>query len=197
MRFLNHGFAIVSLAISLFAKREGKPCSDLAVNDGQTVTLSGEVQQTTHDLLLKVAECPDRVVLVYADDPSVKNEVTTMHPLHDRNFRDFRHYTESRYQRKGKNICIGCSKYQVRATLSGKLNIAKDPPPGGYKDQLGFLRDESGKMIGVAGFGHPAPIYKYRLIIESVTNVQARKLPEPPLATMIHSDTIQRRCAPR
>jgi hypothetical protein len=41
----------------------------------------------------------------------------------------------------------------------------------------------SGKIVGKAGFGHPAPAYKYRLVIESVSDVVARKLPHPRGAT--------------
>jgi hypothetical protein len=36
------------------------------------------------------------------------------------------------------------------------------------------------KFVRKAGFGHP-PIHKYRLIIESVSDVAARELPKPKL----------------
>jgi hypothetical protein len=52
-------------------------------------------------------------------------------------------------------------------------------PPGTTKDPAGFLRDSSGKIVGTFGWGHPVPFAKYRLVIQSVSDVKARKLPRP------------------
>ncbi len=49
--------------------------------------------------------------------------------------------------------------------------------PGATKDHAGFVRDESGKIVGKSGWGHPVPFAKYRLVIQSVSNIKARKLP--------------------
>jgi hypothetical protein len=37
----------------------------------------------------------------------------------------------------------------------------------------------SGKIIGTFGWGHPGPFAAYRLVIQSVAHVKARKLPPP------------------
>jgi len=72
-----------------------------------------------------------------------------------------------------------CMKYgDVEATLTGKLEIAS-MPPGTTKDPTGFVRDSSGKIVGTFGWGHPVPFAKYRLVIQSVSDVKARKLPKP------------------
>jgi hypothetical protein len=66
----------------------------------------------------------------------------------------------------------------VEARLTGKLEVAS-MRPGTTKDPAGFLRDSSGKIVGTFGWGHPVPFAKYRLVIESVSDVKARKLPKP------------------
>jgi hypothetical protein len=76
-----------------------------------------------------------------------------------------------------------CPKYEVEATLTGRLDVAPDSfPEGQWKDKLGMLHDRSGKFVGKAGFGHP-PIQKYQLIIEAVSDVAARQLPKPKVSS--------------
>ena len=76
-------------------------------------------------------------------------------------------------------MCVSCSKYDVEATLTGVLDVAPDKlPEGVYKTPLGLEYDGSGKLAGLWGFGHP-PAWKYRLRIESVSEVAAQKLPQP------------------
>lgn len=64
----------------------------------------------------------------------------------------------------------------MEAELTGKLEIAS-MSPGATKDRAGFIRDQSGKIIGQFGWGHPIPFASYRLVIRSVAHVKARKLP--------------------
>ena len=68
-----------------------------------------------------------------------------------------------------------CPKYKVEATLTGVLSVATIPP-GLTKDNLGFLRDSSGKIVGKVGFGHPTPLFKYQLAIRSASDVIARPI---------------------
>lgn len=71
------------------------------------------------------------------------------------------------------------SSFDVKFDMSKVLDVAPDSfPEGQWKDKLGMLHDQSGKFVGKAGFGHP-PIQKYRLIVESVSDVKARELAKP------------------
>jgi hypothetical protein len=154
-------------------------CPLSTFKNGQVVTIHGKVGQAPHDMALVIPGCSDAVVLVYAGDPESREPGEKL--LKDESFKRFEKYTRATYEGKigEKGICMRCSKYDVEATLTGRLDVAPDPvPEGKWKDKLGMLHDQSGKFVGKAGFGHP-PIQKYQLIIESVSDVAARKLPKP------------------
>jgi hypothetical protein len=153
-------------------------CPLSTFKNGQTVTVHGKVGQAPHDMALVISECSDTVVLVYAGDPESRESGDKL--LKDRNLKRFEKYTSAAYRKiGGKGICMQCPKYEVEATLTGRLDVAADTVPEGlWKDKLGMLHDQSGKFVGEAGFGHP-PMQKYRLVIESVSDVAARELPKP------------------
>ena len=156
------------------------PCQLLKFRDGQTVTLHGQVISGPHDMLFSVLGCREVVVLLYAGEDGSGLQADALQ--RDKNLEDFRRYTTAVYKRTRKNPCMQCSKYQVQATLVGKLSIAPDPvPEGQWKDKLGMLHDSSGKVVGKAGFGHP-PIYRYCLTIKSVSDVKAHEHPKPAVA---------------
>ena len=139
--------------------------------DGQVVALRGKVVYAPHDMTLEIPGCADSVVLVYASDGSRESprEGTAANGLEQ-----FRKYTAATKKRVGKVACVQCPKYDVQATLTGRLSIGA-VPPGMTKDNLGFLRDSSGKIVGKSGFGHPIPIFKYQLAIEDAADVVARQ----------------------
>jgi hypothetical protein len=148
--------------------------------DGQTITVTGEAVQQPHDLGFQVIGCADLVILAYAGDQDT--DVTAAQLRMDKKFKQFQKYTSAIYKGDKENICLECPQYaDVKATLSGKLEIASIPT-GTTKDTMGFLHDASGRVVGTSGFGHPTRIFKYRLVVFSVADVQARKLqnPKPP-----------------
>jgi hypothetical protein len=151
-------------------------CSVLAFSSTQEVTLRGKIGNGPHDMLLIVPHCDNAVVLVYAGDSDTDVPVARFSV--DRNLKRFRKYTEATYKHFGGGICMQCPKYDVRANLTGQLEVATTPD-GLRRDNTGFLWDTSGKLRGTSGFGHPNRSYKYRLVIESVSEVVARKLPKP------------------
>jgi len=118
-------------------------------------------------------------------DPESKESPEKL--LKDKNFERFDKYTRVTDQKiRGKGWCIGCPKYEVKGKLTGRLDVASDTfPEGTRKDQLGSLHDQSGKFVGVAGFGSP-PTQKYQLVIESVSDVEVRKLPKPKIKIKIN-----------
>jgi hypothetical protein len=150
-------------------------CPLTSTADGQIITVRGEVRQEPHDMVFDIQGCNEAVLLIYAGNSDSDLNATSL--LKDQNLKRFRKYTSSVYKGSGKSICIECMKYgDVKAELTGKLEIAK-MPPGETKHKPGLVRDESGKIIGTFGWGHPVPFANYRLVIESVSQVKAHKLP--------------------
>jgi hypothetical protein len=168
----------------------GGMCPLSTFTNGQTVTVHGKVGQAPHDMALVVPGCSEAVVLVYAGDPESRESSEKL--LKDESFKRFEKYSRATYDRKigEKGICMQCPKYEVEATLTGRFDVASDTvPEGQWKDKLGMLHDQSGKFVGKAGFGHP-PIQKYRLVIESVSDVAARELPKPKVSNSEGSKSL-------
>jgi hypothetical protein len=152
-------------------------CLLLSMRNGQKITLRGKVRSTAHDMAFDVPGCDQTVLLTYAGDRD--NDVSATELRKDKELIRFQKYTSEVYKSRGKNICMECPKFgDVEADLTGKLEVAT-MPDGATKDWAGFLRDRSGKLIGTYGWGHPSPFAAYRLVIESVSQVTARKLPRP------------------
>jgi hypothetical protein len=145
--------------------------------NGQIITVRGETVQQPHDLAFDIDGCPDLVVITYAGDAD--SGVGADQLQRNTNLKRFQKYTSATYKSTSKHICIGCMKYgNVKAALMGKLQVATIPP-GTTRDSMGFLRDSSGKVVGTSGFGHPSRMFKYQLVIFSVLDVSAQRIPNP------------------
>jgi hypothetical protein len=152
-------------------------CVLSAAKDGQVITVHGKTIQEPHDLGFDIQGCKQTVLLTYAGDQD--NQVNANELRRDDHLARFQQFTRSTYKSTKKNICMQCMRYDdVEATLTGKLEVASIPP-GTTKDPAGFLRDPSGKIVGKWGWGHPVPFAGYRLVIQSVSDVRARKIPRP------------------
>lgn len=153
------------------------PCVLSTASNGQTLTVRGMARSTPHDLVFDIPGCKETVLLTFAGEPD--SGVSGSELRQDDELRRFQKYTSSVYKSTGKNLCMECAKYgDVEAELTGKLEIAT-MPPGATKDRANFIRDGSGKIIGTFGWGHPGPFAGYRLVIQSVAHVKARRLPPP------------------
>jgi hypothetical protein len=174
-------------AVAQPATRAACPLSTFT--NGQIVTIHGKVESAPHDMALVVPGCSQAVVLVYAGDPESQESREKL--LKDESLNRFEQYTRATYGKiGGKGICVQCPKYEVKAKLTGRLDVAADTlPERQWMDKLGMLHDQSGKFVAKAGFSHP-PIQKYRLVIESVSDVTARDLPKPKLSNSDDSKTI-------
>jgi hypothetical protein len=137
-------------------------CVLSTATSGQVITVHGKVFSEPHDMGFGISGCNDTVLLTYAGDRD--NDVRADQLRKDENLKQFQNYTSAVYKSRGKNLCLQCMKYG---------------DPGTTKDPAGFLRDSSGKIVGTFGWGHPVPFAKYRLVIQSVSDVKARKLPKP------------------
>jgi hypothetical protein len=151
-------------------------CPILDSKNGQVVTVQATVRSEPHDMAIDIDGCNFTVLAAFPrySDNGFADSVLRR----DDSTRKFLKVISSEYKSRGRSICEGCSKYDVSADLTGILQVAT-MPAGATKDSRGFIHDANGKFIGIYGWGHPAPFAGYRLIIESASNVKARKLPRP------------------
>ncbi len=150
-------------------------CALSSYTNGQIVTLRGTVVNGAHDMMFSIPGCPDAVVLAYRE--ATKQSPSEAHS--NGNLKLFKKYTSAFYEKTKKHPYEPSPMYQVRAALTGKLEIATIPP-GTTKDSIGLLHDESGKIVGKwGGWGHPFPFAAYRLVIFSAADVKAKKLSRP------------------
>ena len=93
---------------------------------------------------------------------------------------------------KSSALCLGCPRNRVSATLVGRLDGVS---------VAGVLRDESGKVTGIAGFGN-ANLYRARFVLQSVSEVVPREVDysagaiavkgDSRRASMAHADQVNR-----
>jgi len=82
--------------------------------------------------------------------------------------KDFKQFDSlmSQTHNKGADICLGCMRYTVTATLVGRLDAVADAT---------IQRDKAGKIIGFGGFGN-LNAYPARLVLESVSDVSPKEV---------------------
>jgi len=66
---------------------------------------------------------------------------------------------------KGGGMCLGCVRYEVSATLVGRLDGAVPE----------LKRDGKGRIVGISGFGN-LNAYAARLVLQSVTDVAGQEI---------------------
>jgi hypothetical protein len=81
----------------------------------------------------------------------------------NKDFKQFDSFLAAPY--KGNGMCLGCTKSEVSATLTGRVDAV----------QPAFRRDTSGKIIDLAGFGN-LNAYPVRLVLQSVSEVEAHEI---------------------
>jgi hypothetical protein len=82
--------------------------------------------------------------------------------------KDFKQFDSLLAQKheKGADMCLGCTRYTVTATLVGRLDGVADAT---------LKRDASGKIVGFGGFGN-MNAYPARLVLESVSDVMPKEI---------------------
>jgi hypothetical protein len=83
----------------------------------------------------------------------------------DKAFKQFDSLLAQRHDQSG-GVCLGCPRYQVQATLVGRLDAVAT---------AGVQRDASGKIVGLDGFGN-LNAYPARLVLESVADVTPKEI---------------------
>jgi len=81
--------------------------------------------------------------------------------------KDFKQFDSLLAQTHQKNgMCLGCTRYEVTATLIGRLDTVADAT---------LKRDASGKITGFGGFGN-MNAYPARLVLQSVADVTPKEI---------------------
>jgi hypothetical protein len=82
--------------------------------------------------------------------------------------KDFKQFDSllAQTHQKGADMCIGCTRYEVAATLVGRLDAVADAT---------LTRDASGKITGFGGFGN-MNAYPARLVLQSVSDVSPKEI---------------------
>jgi hypothetical protein len=82
--------------------------------------------------------------------------------------KDFKQFDSLLAQKheKGADMCLGCTRYEVTATLVGRLDSVADAT---------LKRDPSGKIVGFGGFGN-MNAYPARLVLETVSDVTPKEI---------------------
>ncbi|MDE3150270.1 MAG: hypothetical protein KGL37_12445 [Acidobacteriota bacterium] len=83
----------------------------------------------------------------------------------DKSFKQFDSLLSQPHQ-KGVGLCLGCTRYEVTATLVGRLDGVED---------ASLRRDASGKIIGFGGFGN-LNAFPARLVLQSVSDVTPKEV---------------------
>jgi len=86
----------------------------------------------------------------------------------DKGNKDFKTFDNllSQPHNKGAGMCLGCARYQVSATLVGRLDGVAD---------ASIQRDKTGKVTGFGGFGN-MNAYPARLVLQSVSDITPKEV---------------------
>ena len=155
--------------------------------NGKTVRIKGTVSSGFDEFIIKAEGCRYHIGgiwLAYPEGTKAKsgpvailqlqeasNFAGTSAPVEraavtldkNKDFKQFDSLLAAPY--KGSGICLGCTKSEVSATLTGRVDAV----------QPALRRDISGKIIGIAGFGN-LNAYPVRLVLQSVSEVEAHEI---------------------
>jgi hypothetical protein len=97
------------------------------------------------------------------DVPAAQRTAVTL----DKNNKDFKQFDSllaTPFKKGG--MCLGCNRYEVTATLVGRLDAV---------EKAAISYDKAGKIVGFGGFGH-MNAYSARLVLESVSDVASTEI---------------------
>jgi hypothetical protein len=160
--------------------------------DGKTVRIKGTVVAGFDEFVIKDAADPNcgfpvnAIWLSYPQGTKGKAgpaAMVTVQPAH--NFtgkyapptrtpvtldksKDFKQFDSllSQTHEKGAGMCLGCTRYEVTATLVGRLDTVAS---------AGLTYDAGGKIIGFGGFGN-MNAYPARLVLQAVSDVTPKEV---------------------
>jgi hypothetical protein len=160
--------------------------------DGKMVRIKGTVVAGLDEFVIKDATDPNcgypvnAIWLSYPQGSKAKSgpvAIVTAQPAHNfagtlntptrtpvtldksKDFKQFDSLLAQPHQ-KGLDMCLGCARYEVTATLVGRLDGVAD---------AAVKRDASGKIVGFGGFGNMNG-YPARLVLASVSDVTPKEI---------------------
>jgi hypothetical protein len=160
--------------------------------DGKMVRIKGTVVAGFDEFVIKDAADPNCGFLVngiwlsYPQGSKAKSgpvAIVTAQPAHNfsgtlkpatrtpvtldksKDFKQFDSLLAQPHQ-KGADMCLGCARYEVTATLVGRLDAVAD---------AAVKRDASGKIVSFGGFGN-MNAYPARLVLQSVSDVTPKEI---------------------
>ena len=174
---------ILGLGVGLRAQMTDATVCDVvkkpASFDGKMVKITGTVVAGFDQFILEDSKDPncgypvDSIWIAYPDGTKGKAgpaAMVTIQPAHnyagkytpptrtavtlqkDKEFKQFDSLLSQTHE-KGADLCLGCTRYEVTATLVGRLDGV---------DDASLKHDAAGKIIGFGGFGnlnaYPSPI---------------------------------------
>ena len=95
--------------------------------------------------------------------PAVERTPVTL-DTKNKDFKQFDSLVATPYKKGG--MCLGCNRYEVTATLVGRLDAV---------EKAAIPYDKAGKIVGFGGFGH-MNAYSARLVLESVSDVASTEV---------------------
>jgi hypothetical protein len=177
---------------------------DPASFNGKTVTVQGTAEAGFDTFLLKDADCGLPVNALWLDYPPGSRAkagplaLLELEPAHnfagtytaatrtpvtltkDKEFKQFDSML-AQVHAKDPGLCLGCTRYAVTATVTGRLDGVADAT---------LKRDPSGKVTGLGGFGN-MNAYPARLVIASVSGVQGKEVDYSKADAEVKGDPIQ------
>jgi hypothetical protein len=97
------------------------------------------------------------------DVPEVQRTPVTL-DTKNKDFKQFDSLLATPYKKGG--MCLGCNRFEVTATLVGRLDTVAN---------AAIRYDKAGKIVGFGGFGH-MNAYTARLVLESVSDVTSTEV---------------------
>ncbi len=180
-----------TFAVSLHAQAIDATVCDILKDpqsfNGKIVRIKGTVSSGFDEFIIKAEDCKyhvDSIWLSFPEGTKAKSGPTAMlqlQPAHNFNgtitpvdrvpvtldkskdFKQFDSLLATPY--KGGGMCLGCAKYQVSATLTGRLDTAEPA----------LRRDASGKITAISGFGN-LNAWPTRLVLQSVSDIAPHEI---------------------
>jgi len=117
------------------------------------------------------------------DVPAAERTPVTL----DKNSKDFKQFDSllaTPFKKGG--MCLGCNRYEVTATLVGRLDAVKNAK---------VTRDSAGKITGFGGFGH-MNAYPARLVLQSVSDVVSKEIDYSATLAVTKDENISEKLGP-
>ena len=186
-RLFTLAFLLCAFTGGLYAQAVSATVCDVLKNpksfDGKMVSIKGTVVAGFDEFVVTDGDCGkdvNGIWLSYPEGAKVKSGPLAMlqvEPAHNfagpapaetrtpvtlQKDKDFKKFDSllTQYHSKGAELCPGCPRYHVQATLTGRLDGVAN---------AGLTRDASGKINGLGGFGN-MNVYPARLVIQSVAD---------------------------